>query len=329
MLDFNYLLGKTPEDKVSIISLDEGCTYFKNLIKDTNLSFKDYVIKSNIESMIKVSAFAFNLYQSVNMNNLVLLLNTNGYKLPVILNPDYYKNGEYCVAPIMYGLYQVNDFYVRCMKNPVSISDCAYYPIIERPTQSTFREWLSTCKQKYFSHFFGEKSKRISWKLISCLSEEMEHIYSDTLVCNIQHNQKFIDNFGQDNKILHWAFNLYPWCRFCRDENCYVICGYDNEKSKYVAAMYVYVCGDGAYLQNIATSKEEEYKPYGLVLAAHYAAVRDLVWSEEVKFKNIKYIDLGLNFDDCASYKDSMRPIKKPILNLPNFTSFDDLERYL
>lgn len=304
------------EDFKKVFTFNDDLFFYNGLVQ--NLKINKFILAQKGED--------------VKAEDLLIGINLGSITLPFIIVTDYFNPSMLAISCPFVEFSEVHDIYnnymVKAGLNLQPISESAYFPLLKKPSKEEcpdFRSWLSTCKQKYYSHFFGEKSHKISWTLNHWGSDVSYKIMADTHSCHIQHNESYMDRYAKGSEFIHNLINVSPWCGYNPDF-CWLIAGKDIEIDKYVGAMYVYIVGKRAYLHNIACSKDEKYKPYGLVLAAHYAAIRTLFF--DPKF-DIDIIDLGCNMDDCMNYKDSMRPIKHPWLNIDIFSNFNELKGLL
>ena len=309
-------------------SIDEACNDFKKYICDVDVLTLKYYLTQDLKTFQFILREKYN--ENVSAYDLLFGLEVEGATIPLIILVDYFDNSKLAITYPLFSFLYITERYMEYFKKlnlPVeNLGDC-HYVTINRPGQYSFRDWLSTCKQKYYSHFYGAKSQKIGWFFTHSSSPIGREAVCDTFDANIQHNELYIEKYGENNFLTHYYDSL-PWSKPI-DNSTYYVYGRDLDTNKCVALMYVYIFGDTAHLNEIATCKNPEYKPYGLVLAAHYAAIKYMFWDYQCSFKHINKVDLGLNFDHCADYKDSMRPYSIPVQNVPTFTNFEELKTIL
>jgi hypothetical protein len=288
------------------------------LLSVTNIN-KDYLYDSILTSLDFADVHRNWTKPVKDITECLVEVKGKNHNLPFIL---VYENRKYKLKPFINDVYELEKFYQDNILFKLDKIQDIYYPILHKDLNKypDFRSYLKTCKINLISHFFGDKSKKISYLPLIKSNSELGRRYILELALN------YVDRFTQVNlKVpqLDSSLNFLGYT----SESSYIQVGIDCDTGNAVSCMYVTLGNYSATCSFITTSTDIQYKPYSLILANQLAVVKNLFYSPEyaIKFENINTIDFGIVEDSIGNYKNSINCVHYPVLSYKEFKNKEQL----
>ena len=270
---------------------------------------------------------------------------TDGKLYPFMLLPDYSDMNNLCfMSPFDCFV----DYNQQCHQNLKGFDNqVGEFPVLYRrdlevePHFKSFvlsedendRKWRRylqhKVRQNYVSHFFGQKSKDIVWSIQKVGADAfdnppMTHEF-------YQHQQQVLKKTGSlrhpysifDTACVSGIFQ--PYEALCL--NSFMVLAKDmrGKWPKLVCAMHVSAGIKGFHSRKIAVNHDPQYRGYSLVPMANLVAIRSFLMFDA----DATFLNLGINFTDAGTYKDSFPHSKVPLYNFPSFSNQDELNGFL